>query len=123
MRIILTSILICFATLAVAHDNHYAISDDMKNWFQGLKSEKGPCCADADGSVIQDADWESKDNHYRVRIEEKWWDVPDGAVINAPNLYGPTMVWPIRQNGNSYGYGVKSGTIVDIRCFMPGSMG
>ncbi|MDA9434698.1 hypothetical protein [Bradyrhizobium sp. CCBAU 51627] len=96
---------------------------ELKAWFDGLRSGKGPCCSDADGSAISDSDWESKDGHYRVRIprlgyavdgkqqELVWVDVPDEAVISEPNRVGRTMVWPI------YGY-----MGVTIRCFMPGSM-
>jgi hypothetical protein len=96
---------------------------ELKAWFDGLRSGKGPCCSDADGSAIPDSDWESKDGHYRVRVprysftvegqqqELVWVDVPDEAVISEPNRVGRTMVWPI------YGY-----MGVTIRCFMPGSM-
>jgi hypothetical protein len=84
---------------------------ELKAWFEGLKSGKGPCCSDADGSAISDADWESGGGHYRVRIEGEWVDVPDEAVITEPNRIGRTMVWPIR------GY-----LGLTIRCFMPGSM-
>ncbi|MCP3400728.1 hypothetical protein [Bradyrhizobium sp. CCGB20] len=96
---------------------------ELKAWFDGLRSGKGPCCSDADGSALSDSDWESKDGHYRVRIprlghvpdgqqqELVWVDVPEEAVISEPNRVGRTMVWPI------YGYAG-----VAIRCFMPGSM-
>ncbi|SCB37767.1 hypothetical protein GA0061098_1007174 [Bradyrhizobium shewense] len=96
---------------------------DLKAWFDGLRSGKGPCCSDADGSALSDTDWDSKDGHYRVRLprygsrlegqpqELVWVDVPEEAVISEPNRVGRTMVWPI------YGY-----MGVSIRCFMPGSM-
>ncbi len=119
MKILSVILMLVMSTLAamvgraIGHDKHYALSKEMHNWFQGLQSKIGPCCADADGSVIQDADWESHDNHYRVRIEGNWINVPDEAVIKQPNLYGPTMVWPI----------YSQGVISEIRCFMPGSMG
>lgn len=103
-------------------DGRYAGSP-LKEWFDSLRSGKGPCCSDADGSAISDSDWESKDGRYRVRIprygflldgqqqELVWVDVPDDAVISEPNRVGRTMVWPV------YGY-----MGVNIRCFMPGSM-
>lgn len=96
---------------------------DLKAWFDSLRSGKGPCCSDADGSAVSDADWESKDGRYRVRVpryghaldvqrqELVWVEVPEEAVISEPNRVGRTMVWPI------YGY-----TGITIRCFMPGSM-
>jgi hypothetical protein len=84
---------------------------ELKAWFDGLKSGMGPCCSDADGSAISDADWDSGNGHYRVRIEGEWVDVPEESVITEPNRVGRTMVWPIR------GY-----LGLTIRCFMPGSM-
>jgi hypothetical protein len=88
------------------------VNPDLRAWFNALKSGKGPCCSDADGSAISDADWESGNGHYRVRIDGEWVNVPDEAVITEPNRVGRTMVWPIRDGvGGLY-----------IRCFMPGSM-
>ena len=96
-------------------DGRYAGSP-LKEWFDSLRSSKGPCCSDADGTALSDVDWEAKDGHYRVRIEGQWWDVPDEAVISEPNRAGRTMVWPIY-------YGSRNETIrVDIRCFIPGTM-
>jgi hypothetical protein len=91
-------------------DGRYAGSP-LKQWFDSLRSGKGPCCSDADGSAVSDVDWESNSGHYRVRIDGEWHDVPEDAVITEPNRAGRTMVWPIR------GYQGLS-----IRCFMPGSM-
>ena len=90
----------------------YANSNpELKAWFDGLKSGKGPCCSDADGTAVSDVDWQSGGGHYRVRLDGEWVDVPDEAVITEPNRVGRTMVWPIR------GY-----LGLTIRCFMPGSM-
>jgi hypothetical protein len=91
-------------------DGRYANSP-LKQWFDSLRSGKGPCCSDADGTAVADVDWESRDGHYRVRLEGDWIDVPDEAVITEPNRVGRTMVWPMR------GY-----LGLSIRCFMPGSM-
>lgn len=91
-------------------DGRYATSP-LKPWFDQLKSGKGLCCSDADGTAISDADWDVQSGHYRVKIDGLWIVVPDDAVITEPNRVGRTMVWPIR------GY---LGT--SIRCFMPGSM-
>lgn len=101
------------APLALARDRgQFANSSpEMKAWFDGLRSGKGPCCSDADGTAVSDVDWETRDGHYRVRLDGEWLDVPDDAVITEPNRVGRTMVWPIR--------GYQS---ISIRCFMPGSM-
>jgi hypothetical protein len=93
-------------------DGRYAQQNpELHKWFEGLKSGKGPCCSDADGTAVSDVDWESYNGHYRVRLDNEWVDVPDEAVITEPNRIGRTMVWPIR------GY-----LGISIRCFMPGSM-
>jgi hypothetical protein len=90
----------------------------LHDWFEHLESGKGLCCSYADGYVVTDADWETRDSHYRVRVPRAadsrdmvWVDLPDEAVITEPNKAGRTMVWPL--------YGSEG---VSIRCFMPGSM-
>ncbi len=93
-------------------DGRYAAQNpELHQWFESLRSGKGPCCSDADGNAVSDVDWDTAGGHYRVRLDGVWLDVPDEAVITEPNRIGRTMVWPIR------GY---LGT--SIRCFMPGSM-
>jgi hypothetical protein len=113
MRVILIGTILAalaVSTAAARDDGRYAGSP-LKPWFDSLKSGKGLCCSDADGTALSDVDWESKDGRYRVRLDGEWVDVPDDAVITEPNRAGRTMVWPLR------GY-----TGVSIRCFMPGSM-
>lgn len=105
-------LLIVSSAFARDRDGKYAQADPkMHEWFESLHSQKGPCCSDADGSVVADADWRTTPDgkHYQVRLDGQWMDVPDEAVLNIPNLYGRTMVWPIR------GY---LGT--SIRCFIVG---
>ena len=46
----------------------------------------------ADGETVADPDWDSKDGHYRVRLDGAWIDVPDDALVTKPNLFGRTMV-------------------------------
>ena len=100
---------------AIARDDGRYADSPLHEWFDSLKSGYGPCCSDADGTAVVDADWESRDGHYRVRIAGKWYDVPDAAVINEPNRDGRTIVWPMQVwDGGRF-------TII-IRCFMPGSM-
>jgi hypothetical protein len=69
-------------------DGRYADSP-LHEWFNHLASSKGLCCSVADGEVVADPDWESRDGHYRVRLENKWVDVPDEALITEPNRVGP----------------------------------
>jgi hypothetical protein len=117
---LLTALLVYFAwpaTKALSRDldGRYAQSP-LKSWFDSLRSDRGPCCSDADGYALSDVDWETKDGHYRVRIEGQWFDVPPEAIITQPNLSGRTMVWPIYKRG--FGEVLN----VEIRCFMPGPM-
>jgi hypothetical protein len=79
-----------------ARDDGRYMQSPLKPWFDSLKSGKGPCCSVADGLAVSDPDWESKNGHYRVRLQNEWIDVPDDAVITEPNLAGRTMVWPVK---------------------------
>jgi hypothetical protein len=76
-------------------DGPYADSP-LHDWFNHLASGRGLCCSMADGEAVADPDWESKEGHYRVRLDNKWVDVPDEAVITETNRAGRTMVWPMR---------------------------
>ncbi|ETR77156.1 hypothetical protein X566_05620 [Afipia sp. P52-10] len=104
--------LLCVGMALARDDGRYAgTNPELKKWFDSLASGRGPCCSDADGFAVSDVDWESKDGHYRVRLDGQWLDIPDDAVITAPNRVGRTMVWPI-----------KYPDVIVIRCFMPGAM-
>jgi hypothetical protein len=115
LRTVVLATLLSAPELQTSHardDGRYANSNpELKAWFDGLKSGKGPCCSDADGTALSDVDWESSRGHYRVRLEGEWIDVPDDAVITTPNRIGRTMVWPMYRDGK-----------MTPRCFMPGSM-
>ena len=93
---------------ARAHDYPHP---ELNGWYESLQSGKGPCCDGSDAKRVDDADWESTDGHYRVRIDGEWVDVPSEAVVDGPNRAGRTMVWPYYQDGHP-----------KARCFMPGSM-
>jgi hypothetical protein len=108
---VLSALLILPTASTMARDDGRYANSPLKPWFESLKSNLGRCCSDADGFAVSDPDWESKDGHYRVRLDGQWIMVPDDAVITEPNRYGRTMVWPIK---GAWG--------ITIRCFMPGSM-
>jgi hypothetical protein len=111
IRAALCALLVAAAPAAARDYGRYAGSP-LKSWFDGLSSKGGgPCCSDADGFALSDVDWETKDGHYRVRIDEQWVEVPDDTVITEPNRAGRTMVWQIYLNGRPV-----------VRCFLPGSM-
>jgi hypothetical protein len=109
--------LLLFLALVLVHDKS---RPDLDEWFKGLQSEKGMCCSYVDGQTVEDADWESHDGHYLVRLPREknggemiWVEVPDEAVIKEPNLYGRTVVWPLYNRGINHPF---------IRCFIVGTM-
>lgn len=109
------AILICaIAVISIAQardDGRYAQSP-FKEWFNSLTNKHNvPCCDTADGRRVDDADVEIEGNHYRVRIDGQWIDVPDDAVITAPNRAGVPIVWPYSQDG-----------AIRIRCFIAGTL-
>lgn len=113
----LTVVIICLLALiimawhaAFAHDRE---RPELDSWYRGLHADDGAwCCDGADANHLADVDWESKDGHYRIRVDGVWWNVPEGAVISAPNRDGRAMAW---LNGGYQGH-------TGVRCFMPGSM-
>ena len=100
----------------------------LHDWFEHLASGIGRCCSDADGHIVEEADWDTKNGHYRVRVPKApnskntiWVEVPDAAVITEPNKAARTMVWPFYDNVQGLSND-EGDSIVSIRCFMPGSM-
>jgi hypothetical protein len=94
-----------------ARDDGRFSDSPLKPWFDRLASGKGLCCSSADGVTVEDVDWDTQDGHYRVRIYGQWLVVPDAAVVAEPNRFGPTVVWPYKDNDET----------TQIRCFMPGA--
>jgi len=99
------------ATATLARDDGRFANSPLKEWFDNLMSDRGLCCAYADGKRLSEDDWDTVDNHYRVRLSGHWQMVPDAAVIKGPNLYRRPMVWTSNDgDGGFY-----------IRCFLPGT--
>jgi len=103
---------------ASAHDYQHP---ELKQWFMSLHNQHGsPCCDGDDAAHVEDADWDTackeSECHYRVRLEGKWYDVPEHAVVTGPNKSGTALVWATR-----YGGLPGSDSTYGIRCFMPGS--
>ncbi len=117
----------------LAHDAQMRQSM-VSDWMNNLQSKKGICCTANEGATVKDVDWTVAEGQtctmtpieeamknpshgkYCVRIEGTWWYVPDAAVIEESNKYGPAVVWPI---WGSHRGGPK--TVDGIRCFMPGA--
>jgi hypothetical protein len=100
-----------FALTASSASGHDPSRPELNGWYESLHSGKGPCCDGSEAKRVDDADWDSKDGHYRVRIDGEWVDVPNDAVVDGPNRAGRTMVWPYYLNGHP-----------KVRCFMLGTM-
>lgn len=112
--ILLIAAMTIITTTAYAHRHD---RPDLQGWLAGLHDKQGTSCCDSTEAVkIEDPDWDNDNGHYRVRIEGQWVEVPDKAVIDDPNRYGPALVWPW------FSYDV-SGKIskINIRCFLPGA--
>ncbi len=93
-----------------AHDH---ARPELNGWFMGLQSKgKSPCCDGSDAKHLEDVDWDFKDGHYRVRLDDQWVSVPDEAVVDGPNRAGTALVWPYYINGAPV-----------VRCFMAGIEG
>ena len=110
--------------MAAGHTHDYA-RPELKSWFMGLHNSQGtPCCDGEDAVHVEDADWttscEGGECHYMVRLDGRWFKVPDSALVFGPNKSGTALVWPIR-----YGFPPESGKPADyaIRCFLPGTQG
>jgi len=90
------------ASSSARDDGRYADSP-LKPWFESLRSDKGFCCAEADG---RDTEYEIRASHYFVPVDGVWTEVPEDAVITAPNKAGRPILWldPLH----------------NIRCFIPG---
>lgn len=110
LGLIILGVVVIFTSTVFAHDHD---RPGLNDWYTSLKSGKGPCCdgPGKDAKHLSSEDWESKDGHYRVRIDGKWIDVDDSAVLKQPNRDGRTLVWLYWISGEPY-----------ARCFIPGMM-
>jgi hypothetical protein len=111
LRIILLGFVIAIAVLTIstcpAHDLEHP---ELNGWLESLHSGKGPCCDGSDAKRLDNTEWDTKDGHYRVFIDGEWVEVPDEAVIGAPNRANRAMVWPQYQDGHP-----------KVRCFIAGA--
>jgi len=107
---------------AYAHDSN---RPDLKAWFQSLRSKAGEPCCDTGDAEHAEATWDMAKRGHKVLLRNpqkpnevgEWFDVPDSAVVDRPNLDGFAMVWwwP------SYDH---DGTMTPRwRCLIPGAAG
>jgi hypothetical protein len=85
-----TMFVLCAAMLSISSIGHVRGHDyrhpELNGWYESLHSGKGPCCNGSEAKRVDDADWESKEGHYRVRIDGEWVEVPNEAVVSGPKL-------------------------------------
>ncbi len=103
MRTIL-ALLVFLTVPALARDDGRYANSPLKGWFESLRSQKGYCCAEADG---RETEFDMRDNRYWVPVNGVWTAVPDEALITEPNKLGRPMLWLDQLDR--------------IRCFIPGS--
>jgi hypothetical protein len=57
IRLLLVMLLLDGA--ALARDDGRFAGKPLHDWFNNLASKKSRCCSDADGALVQDADWDA----------------------------------------------------------------
>ena len=73
LGILVVMLLVVAINGARAHNHEHP---ELDGWYESLHSAKGPCCDGSDAKRLDEADWDTKDGHYRVRIDGEWVDVP-----------------------------------------------
>lgn len=105
--VVLLFALSAFFGRAQAHDHEHPA---MNEWLKSLHAKnKTWCCDGNDTDAIED--WETKGDHFRVKFRGQWFDVPDEAIVDAPNKSGGALLW---MNKGYSGF--------SVRCFMPGTL-
>ena len=97
------------------------VSPFVRDWFARQQVPGGPqrgmsCCSVADGTYAEEDIRKGADgtDHYWTRYktpagDSDWQEVPDEALIQAPNPNGAAVVWYWFSDGKP-----------KIRCFIPG---
>jgi hypothetical protein len=115
---------VAFLGISAAYP-HDAMRPELNTWFKSLKNKAGEgCCDTGDGHRVE-AEWDMAKAGYRVLLKHpdrptepgQWFDVPESAVINQPNLSGVAMVWWWPS------YSAHGEMTPMWRCFIPGPVG
>jgi hypothetical protein len=114
-------ILVAFAVTSdgLAGDGRYAnVLKGINGWIESLTDTNGiGCCATADGLRPQTIDWDMTANHYRVKVDGRWVEVPESAVVKGPNHLGYAVAWL------EYDWDIDTGEMsMRVRCFLPGAL-
>jgi hypothetical protein len=106
-RTVIAIVMLVLITPALARDDGRYAQSPLKQWFDSLRSTKGPCCSDADG---EETEFEMHDGAYWAPIDGIMTRVPREALITEPNRHGRAMKWLYFENGEKV-----------FRCFIPGA--
>lgn len=111
--------------LALAAASYNAAKSQDNSWVDQLQNQqKNVCCYDNDGRRLTGPDWDTLGkvdadyngmSGYRVFEDNKWYEVPNWAVVTMKNKDGIPRVW-WRQD-------YEGGNIVKkVFCFLPGTL-
>ena len=97
-----------------------SVDPDVHAWFEQQTSHGGKilCCSEADGHVLAEEQWRTRNGQYQVLVDGKWLDVPRDAIVDpgvGPNPLARPIVWYRHLNG------FENEPTID--CFCPGTMG
>jgi hypothetical protein len=100
-------VLIASTSYAVDRGQFDNVPNDIRAWFNGVRSPGGiPCCDISDGHRT---DYDVREGNYWVPIDGTWMQVADRAIVrNGGNPVGEAVVWYVRHGGN-----------IVISCFVP----
>lgn len=100
---------IFLALLFAAAMQFAAKGQDLRQWFDSLKNQRGEqCCFNFDGTSVDDLGWKIERGKYHVWYNGAWNEIPDDAVVTVPNRLGRAHIW-MRSDGT-------------VRCFIPGPL-
>jgi hypothetical protein len=100
------------------NDRYANVAKGISGWIESLTDKNGiGCCATADGLRPQTIDWDMTANHYRVKVDGRWVEVPESAVVKGPNHLGYAVAWL------EYDWDIDTGEMsMRVRCFLPGAL-
>src|SRR5271165_6919389 len=80
---------LCGVTALTAFTQCVRAAPTEHQWWECQRNGSLSCCSVADGHTISPIDWQTVGDHYEVRIESRWWPVPNNKLINSANQCGP----------------------------------
>lgn len=127
---------VLFAAIAIPAQARPPVGTDLKSdehawWECNVQPVTNVvCCRESDGHVLSDGEWRATEKPeggrvYQVRVNSRWYDVPEGALINDFRKCGPEPNTAKQAMAKVWYAPVWNGqSIVDIKiyCFIAGTM-